>query len=168
MKVLVTGAAGFIGSHLCERLVDHNIDVICVDNFNSYYNPAIKRKNIESLMASNKIKLYEVDICIYEQLKSVFSSHQFCGIYHLAARAGVRPSIKNPLLYQQVNVEGTLNLLELARQFEIPKFIFASSSSVYGNNKKIPFSEIDNVDNPISPYAATKKAGEGPGIITNN
>jgi len=160
MKVLVTGAAGFIGSHLCERLVDHNIDVICVDNFNNYYNPAIKRKNIESLMASNKIKLYEVDICIYEQLKSVFSSHQFCGIYHLAARAGVRPSIKNPLLYQQVNVEGTLNLLELARQFEIPKFIFASSSSVYGNNKKTPFSEIDNVDNPISPYAATKKAGE--------
>lgn len=160
MKVLITGAAGFIGSHLCEKLVEENFEVICVDNFNTYYDPKIKRKNIENLINRQNIELYEVDICDAEHLKQIFSDHQFDGIFHLAARAGVRPSINDPLLYQQVNIHGSLNIFELARQFEVPKIIFASSSSVYGNNKKVPFSEYDNVDNPISPYAATKKAGE--------
>ena len=160
MAYLVTGGAGFIGSHLCERLVKEGSEIICVDNFNDFYDPLIKRRNVEGLQKKANFKLYELDILDFPKLQAVFEQNDIDVIIHLAARAGVRPSIKEPLLYQEVNVRGTLNLLELARRFNVPKFVFASSSSVYGNNKKVPFSEQDNVDNPVSPYAATKKAGE--------
>jgi len=160
MAYLVTGGAGFIGSHLCERLVKEGNEIICVDNFNDFYDPLIKRRNVEGLQKKANFKLYELDILDFPKLQAVFEQNDIDVIIHLAARAGVRPSIKEPLLYQEVNVRGTLNLLELARRFNVPKFVFASSSSVYGNNKKVPFSEQDNVDNPVSPYAATKKAGE--------
>ncbi|MCD6165349.1 GDP-mannose 4,6-dehydratase [bacterium] len=160
MAYLVTGGAGFIGSHLCERLVKEGSEIICVDNFNDFYDPLIKRRNVKGLQKKANFKLYELDILDFPKLQAVFEQNDIDVIIHLAARAGVRPSIKEPLLYQEVNVRGTLNLLELARRFNVPKFVFASSSSVYGNNKKVPFSEQDNVDNPVSPYAATKKAGE--------
>ena len=160
MAYLVTGGAGFIGSHLCERLVKEGSEIVCVDNFNDFYDPLIKRRNVKGLQKKANFKLYELDILDFPKLQAVFEQNDIDVIIHLAARAGVRPSIKEPLLYQEVNVRGTLNLLELARRFNVPKFVFASSSSVYGNNKKVPFSEQDNVDNPVSPYAATKKAGE--------
>ncbi len=160
MQILVTGAAGFIGSHLCERLLSRGDEVIGLDNFNTYYDPRIKKNNIVGASKFTNFHLIETDIRESGKLKDIFQNHVFDVIVHLAARAGVRPSLINPLLYQDVNVRGTMNLLELAKEFSIPKFVFASSSSVYGNNKKVPFSESDNVDFPVSPYAATKKAGE--------
>ena len=160
MYYLVTGGAGFIGSHLIERLVSENYKVLCLDNFNDYYNPAIKWRNIEAVPQYANFQLIQGDILDEDLLKKIFQSNHFDGIVHLAARAGVRPSILQPRLYQEVNIRGTLNLLEMAKQHKIAKFIMASSSSVYGNNKKVPFSEKDPVDNPISPYAATKKAAE--------
>ena len=158
-KVVVTGGAGFIGSHVCEALLARSVDVVALDNFDSFYDPAIKRRNLRRCLAHGRFTLAEGDIC-----DSAFV-HRVLGddvevVVHLAARAGVRPSIEDPLLYQKVNVEGTAVLLEAARALGIGKFVFASSSSVYGNNKKVPFSESDRVDHPISPYAATKKAGE--------
>ena len=160
MNFLVTGGAGFIGSHLCERLISAGHHVLCLDNFNTYYDPEIKRNNIETALSSKNYRLIEGDILDWSLLQNVFQKNRFDGIVHLAARAGVRPSIQEPRLYQKVNVEGSVNLLELSVRYHIKKFIFASSSSVYGNNKKVPFSESDPVDHPISPYAATKKAGE--------
>lgn len=160
MAILVTGGAGFIGSHTIRALLSRGESVICVDNFNDFYNPEIKEKNIRGFLNNKNFKLCRADICDFNKLKKVFLENEIDLIIHLAARAGVRPSIQNPILYSKVNIDGTLNLLELAREFKISNFIFASSSSVYGNNKKVPFSEKDNVDNPISPYAATKKAGE--------
>ena len=160
MKFLVTGGAGFIGSHLCERLISAGHHVLCLDNFNTYYNPGIKRQNIEIALSNKNYRLIEGDILDWDLLQNIFQENTFDGIIHLAARAGVRPSIQEPRLYQKVNVEGSVNLLELSIRHQIHKFIFASSSSVYGNNKKVPFSESDPVDHPISPYAATKKAGE--------
>ena len=160
MRCLVTGGAGFIGSHLSERLIQGNHDVICLDNFNTFYDPAIKRKNVEPLLSHNRYRLIEGDILQWELLEKIFQEGQFEVVIHLAARAGVRPSIKEPRLYQKVNVEGTVNLLEISSRAGLPKFILASSSSVYGNNTKVPFSEDDPVDFPISPYAATKKACE--------
>jgi len=160
MKILVTGGAGFIGSQLCEDLLNRDNEVVCIDNFNNYYDPKIKRKNVETLLENKNFTLVELDICDYKSLENLFSLNHFDSIVHLAARAGVRPSIQQPLLYQEVNIQGTVNLFELAKINHINKFVFASSSSVYGNNKKVPFSEDDNVDYPISPYAATKKAGE--------
>ncbi len=160
MFFLVTGGAGFIGSHLCERLIRGSHDVVCLDNFNSYYDPELKRRNVQSLLNHPSYRLIEGDILDWELLEKIFKENRFDIVVHLAARAGVRPSIQDPRLYQKVNIEGTLNLLELSSQFSIPKFVFASSSSVYGNNTKIPFSEEDRVDFPISPYAATKKACE--------
>ena len=160
MKLLVTGGAGFIGSQLCESLIKRGDDIICIDNFNDFYDPQIKRNNIKNLVKQKKIILYEADISNYDSMEKIFSSHSFDAIVHLAARAGVRPSIKHPLLYEKVNVNGTMNLLELSKINNVKKFVFASSSSVYGNNKKVPFCEDDNVDNPVSPYAASKKAGE--------
>jgi UDP-glucuronate 4-epimerase len=160
MNYLVTGGAGFIGSHLCERLLTQGHTLVAVDNFNDYYDPRLKRRNLEPLLPSREFTLIEADILDFERLQQIFSQHSFDAVIHLAARAGVRPSIAQPLLYEQVNVLGTMHLLELARQHEIPKFIFGSTSSVYGENRKVPFSEDDAVDNPISPYAATKKAGE--------
>jgi len=160
MYYLVTGGAGFIGSHLIERLLSGNHRVLCLDNFNDYYNPAIKWRNIEHVSQHANFQLIHGDILDEGLLKKNFQSNNFDGIVHLAARAGVRPSVLQPRLYQEVNIQGTLNLLEMAKQNKIEKFIMASSSSVYGNNKKVPFSESDPVDNPISPYAATKKAAE--------
>lgn len=160
MRYLITGGAGFIGSHVGEQLLFRNHEIYCLDNFNDYYNPAIKWKNIESVRQHPNYKLAEGDILDETLLDNIFQQRQFDAIVHLAARAGVRPSVLQPKLYEEVNVRGTLNLLEIAKKYQVPKFIFASSSSVYGNNKKVPFSERDAVDNPISPYAATKKAGE--------
>lgn len=156
--ILVTGGAGFIGSHLVRRLLNDNRSVICVDDFNNYYSPLMKENNIKQFLNKKNFKLYRVDIRDFNSLKEIFSSNRISKVVHLAARAGVRPSLENPILYEDVNVRGTMHLLELSKN--VKNFIFASSSSVYGNNKKTPFSEHDNVDKAISPYAATKKAGE--------
>lgn len=159
MKALVTGAAGFIGSHLCQRLLAEDWAVVGVDNFDAYYDPGIKRRNISSCLKNKNFLLVEADVRDSEAMDKVIDN-DIRIIVHLAAMAGVRPSIARPLLYADVNVNGTVVLLETAKKHRIGKFIFGSSSSIYGNNKKIPFSEDDNVDFPISPYAATKKAGE--------
>ena len=160
MNILVTGGAGFIGSNLCEKLICAGEKIICIDNFNDYYDPKIKEENLRNLEGRANFILYRMDILDREKLKEVFAKHRFDMVIHLAARAGVRPSISNASLYEAVNVQGTINILECCRKYGIGKLIFASSSSVYGGNKKIPFSENDIVDRPISPYAATKKAGE--------
>lgn len=160
MRILVTGGAGFIGSHLVESLLQQGHIVFNWDNFNDYYNPAIKRQNIQTALFNPNYTLIEEDILNAGALRTFFDRQPVDVIVHLAARAGVRPSIEQPLLYEQVNVQGTLNLLEICRLYGITKFVFASSSSVYGANTKVPFSEDDCVDFPISPYAATKKAGE--------
>jgi UDP-glucuronate 4-epimerase len=160
MYYFVTGGAGFIGSHLIEQLLFENHNICCLDNFNNYYSPTIKWRNIEKVLRHPNFKLIEGDILDEPLLENIFQNHLFDGIVHLAARAGVRPSVLNPKLYEEVNVRGTMNLLEIAKQHQIKKFIMASSSSVYGSNSKVPFSESDPVDNPISPYAATKKACE--------
>jgi len=160
LQILVTGAAGFIGSHLCEYLWERGHQIVALDSFNDYYDPRIKRSNIAKLFRQPRYELIEGDILDERLLATIFQKHSFDAIIHLAARAGVRPSIAQPILYEKVNMLGTMNLLELARQHRVPKFIFASSSSVYGENRKVPFSEDDPVDHPISPYAATKKSGE--------
>ena len=159
MKVLITGAAGFIGSHLCERLLDDEWLVVGVDNFDDFYDPQIKRRNIDGCLKNKNFQLVEADIRDSAAMDRTIGDGIEI-IVHLAARAGVRPSITQPLLYADVNVNGTMVLLEAAKKHKIDKFIFGSSSSVYGNNEKVPFSEDDNVDFPISPYAATKKAAE--------
>jgi len=156
---LVTGAAGFIGSHVCEALLAGGWTVRGLDCFDDFYDPGVKRHNLEQCRADPCFSLVEGDIrdaAIVDRALSEGTD----ALVHLAARAGVRPSIERPLLYQDVNVTGTAVLLEAARTHRVPRFIFASSSSVYGNNPKVPFAESDNVDHPISPYAATKKAGE--------
>ncbi len=158
--ILITGAAGFIGSHLSERLLQEGSRIICLDNLDTFYDPQIKRENLKPLLAINNFTMIEGDIRDLKLLTDIFEGNRIDIIVHIAARAGVRPSIKEPLLYYDVNVRGTTNLLEMAKNYNVKKFIFASSSSVYGENKKVPFSEDDNVDYPISPYAATKKAGE--------
>ena len=160
MKVLVTGGAGFIGSHVCDALLKRGDEVICVDNFNDYYDPKIKERNIKHNLSNHNFKLFRADILDFKQMGTIFEQEKPDKIIHLGARAGVRPSIDNPLLYEEVNIRGTLNLLELAKKFKVKNFIFASSSSVYGDRENGPFSETDNVNFPISPYAATKKAGE--------
>ncbi|PKO98440.1 MAG: epimerase [Bacteroidetes bacterium HGW-Bacteroidetes-9] len=159
-KVLITGAAGFIGSNLSHRMLQAGYSVIGIDNFDSFYDPQIKHKAIQKLALAPDFKLYEGDIRNRSLLDTVFEIEKPALVIHLAARAGVRPSIEQPELYYDVNVNGTLVLLEAMRKAGIKDLLFASSSSVYGNNKKVPFSETDSVDNPISPYAATKKAGE--------
>ncbi len=159
-NVLITGGAGFIGSHLSDRLLKEGSRVICLDNFDTFYDPQIKRENINPFLSNKNYTLIEGDIRDLKLLADIFSGKKPDVIVHIAARAGVRPSIKEPLLYLDVNMRGTANLLEMARDYKVKKFIFASSSSVYGENKKVPFSEDDNVDCPISPYAATKKGGE--------
>ena len=159
MRVLITGAAGFIGSHLCERLLADGWAVVGIDNFDDFYDPQIKRRNISECRKNTNFQLIEADIRDGDAMgKAAGEDVQI--IVHLAAMAGVRPSIAQPLLYADVNINGTMVLLELAKKHGIDKFIFGSSSSVYGNNEKVPFSEDDSVDFPISPYAATKKAGE--------
>ena len=156
MNVLVTGGAGFIGSHVVERLLARGETITVVDDFNEFYDPALKRRNVRAF--ADRVKLIEADIC--SDLRRVFAEQHFDTIIHLAARAGVRPSLAQPELYTRVNIVGTQNLLELSREFGIRKFVFGSSSSVYGVNEKVPFSEKDPIFKPISPYAATKLAGE--------
>jgi UDP-glucuronate 4-epimerase len=160
-NILITGGAGFIGSHLVDRLLaEGGWRIIVVDDFNDFYDPAIKRENVRALLASPDYELVEADIRNPSAFARVFDETQFDCIVHLAARAGVRPSLKEPRLYVETNINGTLNLLELARAHGVKQFVFGSSSSVYGMNAKIPFSEDDPIFNPISPYAATKAAGE--------
>jgi len=159
-RFLITGGAGFIGSHLSERLLDAGSEVVVLDNFDSFYDAAIKRGNVERAAASPAYSLVRGDIRDADVLERLFAGARFDAVFHLAARAGVRPSIEDPVLYSSVNLDGTTRLLEACRQHGVPRFLFGSSSSVYGNNDKVPFSEDDPVDHPISPYAATKKAGE--------
>lgn len=159
MKAIVTGAAGFIGSHLCERLLKEGWTVVGLDNFDDFYDPKIKHRNIRTCLQNKQFRLVEGDIRDAAGMDKIAAEGADV-IAHLAAKAGVRPSIAQPALYADVNVNGTVSLLEAAKKNRINKFVFGSSSSVYGNNKKVPFSEEDNVDFPISPYAATKKAGE--------
>lgn len=160
MRVLVTGAAGFIGSHTAERLLARGDEVIGYDNFNAFYDPAIKRRNADILSRSKRFSLIEADLCDERALDAVFSEGPIDAVVHLAAWAGVRPSIQRPDVYVDANVRGTTNLLERAAQRGVGRFVFASSSSVYGGRETVPFRETDPVDRPISPYAATKKAGE--------
>ncbi|AZB31468.1 GDP-mannose 4,6-dehydratase [Chryseobacterium balustinum] len=182
MIYLITGGSGFIGSHLIEKLLKEGHSVINIDNFDNFYDYKIKIKNtldsieknidfefsdkendIQHLISISKSEYYTLylqDIRDKKGLEKIFQNHKIDAIIHLAALAGVRPSIERPLEYEEVNIRGTMNLWELCNQFNIKKFVCASSSSVYGNNEKTPFSETDNVDQPISPYAATKKCGE--------
>ena len=158
--VLVTGGAGFIGSHLVERLLKDGREVVVLDNFDDFYDPCIKRRNVETASENPVYRLVEGDIRDSELLDRLFGEHGFSAVVHLAARAGVRPSIENPVVYTSVNLDGTTRLLEACRTHQVERFLFGSSSSVYGNNEKVPFAESDPVDHPISPYAATKKSGE--------
>jgi UDP-glucuronate 4-epimerase len=160
-KILVTGGAGFIGSHLVDRLLGENEWLVTVvDDFNDFYSPEIKRQNIGGFGLNRDFKLCQTDIRDAEGLRKIFGENEFDCIAHLAGRAGVRPSLLEPKLYAETNINGTLNLLELAREFGVKQFVFGSSSSVYGINAKVPFSEDDRIHQPISPYAATKAAGE--------
>jgi UDP-glucuronate 4-epimerase len=155
---LVTGGAGFIGSHLCEALIAAGAGVVVIDDFNDYYDPAVKEANIAGLRG--KAEIVRGDIRDDTVVVKTFKAHRFDGVFHLAARAGVRPSIADPRLYFSTNMDGTLNLLEACRAHGVRDFIFASSSSVYGVNEKVPFAEDDPIARTISPYAATKLAGE--------
>jgi UDP-glucuronate 4-epimerase len=160
-NILVTGGAGFIGSHLVDHLLaEKRWRVTVVDDFNDFYEPAIKRDNVRAHEGDASYSLVEADIRDRAALEGVFRGAEFDVIVHLAARAGVRPSLLEPELYAETNVNGTLNLLELARLHDVRQFVFGSSSSVYGINAKVPFSEEDPIRQPISPYAATKAAGE--------
>ncbi len=160
MNILVTGGAGFIGSHVVERLLSSGHQVVCIDNFDDFYDQKIKRANISNALESKNFSLVEGDILDIQALEKCFNKFNIDLVIHLAARAGVRPSLFQPELYYDVNVIGTLRLLEMMKKYNVTKMIFASSSSVYGNQQKIPFSENDRVDHPISPYAASKKACE--------
>lgn len=160
-NILVTGGAGFIGSHLVERLLSEKTwRVSVVDDFNDFYAPALKRGNVAAHSADENYQVFEANISDADALRKIFAENNFDVIVHLAARAGVRPSLIQPKLYAETNINGTLNLLDLAREYNVKQFIFGSSSSVYGNNEKVPFSENDRIFRPISPYAATKAAGE--------
>ncbi|MGK2848963.1 MAG: SDR family NAD(P)-dependent oxidoreductase [Minisyncoccota bacterium] len=162
MKILITGGAGFIGSATAKQLIARGEDVVLIDNFNNYYDPQLKRDRIKIFLKSCKGKfiLYTGDIRDVKFLERVFKKEKPDKIIHLAAMAGVRNSLEHPALYADVNVMGTINMLDLAVKYHVKNFVYASSSSVYGNNKKVPFVETDSVDMPISPYAATKKANE--------
>ncbi len=158
--ILITGGAGFIGSNLADSLLKQGNSVIAIDNFDPFYDRAIKERNIEEALKNPNYTLIEADIRSENEMRKIFGTHMPDVVVHLAAKAGVRPSIKNPKEYFDVNVMGTLNLLEIMKELGLFNMVFASSSSVYGNNKKTPFAEADRVDSPISPYAASKVAGE--------
>src|SRR5947208_16181705 len=158
MRILVTGGAGFIGSHLVERLLSLGHDVAILDDFNDFYDPQIKRQNIAAV--AKDVAIHHLDLRDTGAVRNLFHREKFEAIAHLAARAGVRPSIQNPQLYYDTNVSGTLHLLEAARVTGVERFVFASSSSVYGNSKSVPFSEDRQLIQTLSPYGATKIAGE--------
>ena len=158
MRILVTGGAGFIGSHLVEKLLTSGHDVAILDDFNDFYDPQIKRENVAAV--SKNVAIHHVDLRDSAAVRTLFHQKKFEAIAHLAARAGVRPSILHPQLYYDTNVNGTLHLLDAARMTGVERFIFASSSSVYGISKTVPFSEDQHLTQTISPYAATKIAGE--------
>ncbi|MCK6571178.1 GDP-mannose 4,6-dehydratase [Myxococcota bacterium] len=160
MRILVTGAAGFIGSNFTDRLLASGHEVLGLDDFNDFYDPALKARNLKSASRHANFELVRGDILDAPLLEALFARFRPERVVHLAAWAGVRPSIARPALYQKVNVEGTTNLLERCRLDGVRHFVFASSSSVYGDREQVPFRETDEVDHPISPYAATKKAGE--------
>jgi len=169
--ILVTGGAGFIGSHVCEKLLEEGYTVVSIDNYNDYYNPQWKRENIAQIQAqqapfqnkgsaSKRFFAYEGDILQEDQLRKIAKNHRIHAIVHLAARAGVRQSIENPLLYTKVNINGTVQILSFARRTGIKNIIIGSSSSVYGVQTKIPYKETEVVEEQISPYAVTKRVGE--------
>jgi UDP-glucuronate 4-epimerase len=158
-RVLLTGGAGFIGSHVAERLLARGDRVVALDNFNDFYDPALKRRNAAALAAAGA-EIVTGDIRDRERVQELFERGRFDALVHLAALAGVRPSVEDPLAYADVNVQGTLVLLEELRTRPQTRFVFASSSSVYGANERVPFREDDEIHHPVSPYAATKRAGE--------
>lgn len=167
MAILITGGAGFIGSHVAEALLKQKEKILIVDNINDYYDPGLKQQNLEVLYAKGleRDDFYKADVTAFEELQKVFEKFEKDGtriekVIHLAARAGVRPSMKEPHLYTKVNVWGTCNILEVCRLHNVKRLVFGSSSSVYGENRKVPFSEQDDVERQVSPYASTKRAGE--------
>ena len=160
MKVLVTGGAGFIGSNLSEHLLRAGHRVCIIDDLNDFYSPALKEQNVEAVRRSGPLDFHHADICDAPRMREIFTAFQPDVVIHLAARAGVRPSLAAPLLYERVNVQGTITLLEACRHSGTPHFVFGSSSSVYGDTNSVPFREDDPVNRPISPYAATKAASE--------
>lgn len=162
MKVLITGGAGFIGSATAKALIDRGDEVVMIDNFNDYYDPKLKRDRLSVFLKdyAGKFTMYEGDIRDRDFLDTVFAKESVDKVVHLAAMAGVRNSLENPGLYVDVNVQGTVNMLDMAVKYKIANFVYASSSSVYGSNSKMPYEESDPVDNPVSPYAASKKADE--------
>ena len=160
MNILVTGAAGFIGSHVCDYFVKHNHSVTGIDNFDNFYPKKFKISNLQNLEGNKRFNFFEGDIRDKAVLEKIFSSQAIDVVIHLAAKAGVRPSIESAAEYYDVNIIGTINLMESMKNYKVTKLIFGSSSSVYGNNDKLPFSVEDKVDNPISPYASSKKGGE--------
>lgn len=159
-KVLVTGAAGFIGSHLTDRLLNDDYRVIGIDNFNDYYDEKIKWRNLENARKSKRFKLYRADILDFGTLLRIFKKAKPQKVVHLAARTGVRTSVANPYLYAEVNILGTINLLKLAVDWQVEQFVFGSSSSVYGQSPHSPFGEDDVCENIISPYGASKRSAE--------
>lgn len=166
MKILVTGGAGFIGSHLTQALLAQDNEVCVIDELNDFYSPRIKEKNLKLFI--NDIAFYKESVLNSDRLKEIFKKEKPQKIIHLAARAGVRPSVDNPLLYQEVNIAGTINLLSLAKNYNIEQFIFASTSSIYGINNNLPFNENDHTQNLISPYATSKKSAELYCLTYNN
>lgn len=160
MNILITGGAGFIGSTLADKLLEKNNKIVVIDNFNDYYSPKLKEKNIKHNLDNKNYKLYRGDICDKNLLSKIFEENKIDVVVHIAASAGVRPSIENPLSYVKNNIEGTVNIVEVMKENGIKKIVFASSSSIYGNCKEEIFSEDLKVSEPISPYAASKSACE--------
>jgi len=158
--VLITGSSGFIGFHTAKHMLKKDFEVVGIDNMNDYYNPLLKEKRNEILSKYENYKFYKLDFSNWDELNEKLRDEDVDVIVHLGAQAGVRYSLKNPWVYERSNVLGTLNIFEFARKKDISKVVYASSSSVYGDNKKVPFSEYDRVDNPVSLYAATKRCNE--------
>jgi UDP-glucuronate 4-epimerase len=158
--IMVTGCAGFIGFHVVKKLLESGEEVVGIDNCNEYYDPSLKRARLSQLCEFNSFHFYERDICDYDFVTTLFDRHAISKICHLAAQAGVRYSLTNPFTYEKSNGEGFLSIIECARHHNVENFVYASSSSVYGANSKLPFSESDNVDTPVSLYAATKRSNE--------
>jgi UDP-glucuronate 4-epimerase len=159
-KILLTGGAGFIGSHVAEALLLRGAQLTIVDALDDFYSPQRKRANLDEVRRRGAFQFEQADICDLDRMRTIFAASEPDAVIHLAARAGVRPSIEQPRLYERVNVAGTLNLLDLCREFRVPRFVFGSSSSVYGADSPVPFSEAQVTLRPISPYAATKLAAE--------